>query len=75
MSTALPPGYRGIVTKMKLEYLKKARGTVTAEARTALSDLTVEAEHDFAADVKDEAGEIVCRATVTWKLGPIPAKL
>src|SRR5689334_12061829 len=67
MSTALPPGYRGIVTKMRLEYLKKARGTVTAEARTSLPDLSVEAEHDFAADVTDEAGEVVCRAVVTWR--------
>jgi acyl-coenzyme A thioesterase PaaI-like protein len=70
MSTALPAGYRGIVTKMRLEYLKKARGVVTAEARTALPDLSVEGEHDFVAEVKDEAGDIVCTATVTWRLGP-----
>lgn len=70
MSTALPAGYRGIVTKMQLEYLKKARGVVTAEARTALPDLSVEADHDFAAEVRDEAGDVVARATVTWRLGP-----
>ena len=70
MSTALPPGYRGIVTKMRLEYLKKARGVVTAEARTTLPDLSAEGEHDFTAEVKDASGEVVCRATVTWRLGP-----
>jgi acyl-coenzyme A thioesterase PaaI-like protein len=70
MSTALPSGYRGIVTRMRLEYLKKARGVVTAEARTSLPDLTVEAEHDFSAEVKDSAGDVVCRAVVTWRLGP-----
>ena len=70
MSTALPPGYRGIVTKMRLEYFKKARGTVTAEARTQLPDLSTEGEHDFVAEVKDEAGAVVCKAVVTWRLGP-----
>lgn len=71
MSVSLPPGYRGIVTRLTMDYLKKARGVVTAEARTALPDLSSEAEHDFVADVRDEAGDVVARATVTWRLGPI----
>lgn len=70
MSTALPPGYRGIVTKFRIEYFKKARGVVTAEARTPLPDLSVEADHDFAADITDAAGDVVARATATWRLGP-----
>ncbi len=70
MSTAMPSGYRGIVTKMQIEYFKKARGVVTAEARTALPDLSVEGEHDFVAEVRDEATVVVAKATVTWRLGP-----
>ncbi len=70
MSTALPAGYRGIVTKLQIEYFKKARGVVTAEARTTLPDLSVEADHDFTADVHDTDGDLVARATVTWRLGP-----
>ena len=27
--------------------------------------------HDFTSSVRDEAGDEVARATVTWKLGPI----
>ena len=72
MITALPPGYRGIVTKITIEYLKKARGTVTAESRPVLPDLSVEAEHDFTSDITDAAGDVVARATVRWKLGPVP---
>jgi len=71
MSTALPAGYRGIVTKLQMEYFKKARGVVTAEARTSLPDLSVDGNHDFTADIHDEGGDIVARATVTWRLGPV----
>lgn len=73
MTTALPAGYRGIVTKMSIEYLKKARGTVTAESRLVLLDLAVEGEHDFTSEITDGEGAVVARATVRWKLGPIPA--
>jgi acyl-coenzyme A thioesterase PaaI-like protein len=70
MMTALPPGYRGIVTKISIEYFKKARGTVTAESRPQLPDLSVEGEYDFISEITDEKGDVVARATVRWKLGP-----
>ncbi|MFI5309899.1 MAG: DUF4442 domain-containing protein [Gemmatimonadales bacterium] len=74
MTTALPPGYRGIVTKISIEYFKKARGTVTAESRPTLPELAVEGAHDFVSEVRDEAGDVVARAVVTWRLGPVVAK-
>jgi acyl-coenzyme A thioesterase PaaI-like protein len=74
MTTALPAGYRGIVTKMTIEYFKKARGTVTAESRLVLPDLTVDGEYDFTSEITDQKGDLVARATVRWKLGPVPPK-
>jgi acyl-coenzyme A thioesterase PaaI-like protein len=74
MTTALPAGYRGIVTKMSIEYFKKARGTVTAESRPKLPDLTVEGEYDFTSEITDQEGDLVARATVRWKLGPVQEK-
>ncbi len=74
MTTAMPDGYRGIVTKISIEYLKKARGKVTAQARPTLPDISVEAEHDFLSEITDESGDVVARATVRWRLGPIPPK-
>lgn len=71
MTTALPAGYRGIVTKMSIEYFKKARGTVTAESRPTLPDLTKEGEYDFTSEITDQKGDLVARATVRWKLGPV----
>jgi acyl-coenzyme A thioesterase PaaI-like protein len=74
MTTALPAGYRGIVTKMSIEYFKKARGVVTAESRTQLPDLSVEGEYDFISEITDQKGDLVARATVRWKLGPVQEK-
>jgi acyl-coenzyme A thioesterase PaaI-like protein len=73
MTTALPAGFRGIVTRMSIEYFKKARGTVTAESRPVLPDLSVGGEFDFTSEIKNQEGDVVARATVRWRLGPTPA--
>ena len=71
MMTALPVGVRGIVTGLSIEYLKKARGTLTAESNPsvpravpATTDAIVEAE------IRDDAGDVVARTRVTWRLSP-----
>ncbi|MBI2409119.1 MAG: DUF4442 domain-containing protein [Gemmatimonadetes bacterium] len=73
MLGALPRGMRGIVTKISIEYFKKARGTLTAESRCVVAADLPEGEYDFTSEVVDAAGDVVARATVTWKLGPVPA--
>ena len=74
MTTALPVGYRGIVTRITIEYFKKARGTVVAESRPTLPDLSSDVEHDVISEVTDAVGDVVARATVRWKLGPVQVK-
>lgn len=71
MLTALPRGMRGIVTKISIEYFKKARGVLVAESRCAIAPGIAPGLYDFTSDVTDAAGDIVARATVTWKLGPV----
>jgi uncharacterized protein (TIGR00369 family) len=68
MLTALPPGTRGIVTGLTIQYLKKARGTLTAECRCHVPRLEREAQYDVQADVRDESGDVVAKATVNWLL-------
>jgi acyl-coenzyme A thioesterase PaaI-like protein len=68
MLTALPPGTRGIVTGLSMEYLKKARGTLTAECRCTVPAIDGETRYDVRADVRDADGEVVARGTVTWLL-------
>lgn len=68
MLTALPPGTRGIVTGLSITYLKKARGTLTAECRCSVPAVDGEMKYDVQSEVRDEAGDIVARATVNWLL-------
>jgi acyl-coenzyme A thioesterase PaaI-like protein len=66
--SGVPAGGRGIVLELAMEYLKKARGTITAECRAALPatpgthDLWVEGE------LKNAAGELVARARARWRV-------
>lgn len=70
MLTALPAGTRGIVTALAMEYLKKARGTLTAECTCSVPPIAAggEARYEVRADVRDASGEVVARGTVTWLL-------
>jgi acyl-coenzyme A thioesterase PaaI-like protein len=69
---ALPESARGIPNRITIEYAKKARGPLLAESRCVLPDVTVDGEHDFTSTVTDAAGDVVARATVRWRLGPVP---
>lgn len=68
MLTALPPGTRGIVTGLSIEYLKKARGTLTAECRCEVPAFTGETTHTVRSVVTDESNDVVARASVNWLL-------
>lgn len=72
MMGALPAGMRGIVTNIGIEYFKKARGVLEAESRCTVPADLASGDYDFVAEVTDAAGDVVARATVTWKLGPTP---
>lgn len=73
MLVGLPPGVRGIVTQLSIEYFKKARGTLTAESRVDLPAVTGPVEHDVTADIRDASGETVARGRVRWKVEPVPS--
>lgn len=66
-----PPGLRSIVTRLSMEYLKKARGTITAEARTEVPAAGVEKDYEVTSVLTNEEGEIVARAQSLWRVGAI----
>lgn len=68
MLMSLPPQVRGIVTTLSAEYFKKARGTLTSEARVTVPAVTGPVEHTVRAEIEDAAGELVCRVTAIWRL-------
>ncbi len=70
--TALPMGKRSILTRLTVDYVKKARGTLTAEGRSELSSLA-DGECDVAADISDASGDVVARVRARWLIGTIPS--
>lgn len=70
MLAGMPGGTRSILTGLSIEYLKKARGTLTAEGIAPEVDGGERREYDVEAVVRDESGETVARATARWLVGP-----
>lgn len=73
MLMSIPPTVRGIVTALTITYVKKARGTLTAECRCDVPAVTQDLPFEVHAIVRDASSDIVARATVTWRLSPIEA--
>ena len=70
MLMALPSTVRGIVTGLSITFMKKARGTLTAECQCDVPAVESETSFDVHTDVRDASGDVVARATVTWRLAP-----
>ncbi len=67
--TGLPPGVRGIVTQITMQYLRKARGTIRAVSQVQVPAVTGDQDFQVTADCLDPTGQVVARATVLWRLG------
>jgi acyl-coenzyme A thioesterase PaaI-like protein len=70
MTSGLPPTVRGIVTHLSAEYLKKARGRLTAVSECTIPSVTAPVDHEVRAAISDAGGDVVARVTVRWRLSP-----
>jgi acyl-coenzyme A thioesterase PaaI-like protein len=70
-SYSLPSGSRGILTGLSIEYVKKARGTLTAECHSVIPETNERAEYEVEVVTRDESGDVVTRATAQWLVGPL----
>lgn len=70
MLAGLGAEVRGIVTRINIDYMKKARGPLIAESHCQLPQVDAETEHRVTADITDRDGDVVARTTVLWRLAP-----
>ncbi len=67
---ALPAGSRSILTGLSMEYLKKARGTITAVCDVTIPGGTGRVEHRVDGKLTDGSGATVALVTARWLVGP-----
>ncbi len=71
MMYSLPDDARGIPNQLSIEYVKKARGPITAECSCDAPEVVTERlEKVVTAELKNEAGELVARMSAHWVIGP-----
>ncbi len=66
---SIPDDARGIIVHLGMDYLKKARGTLTAECTCPIITSMEKRQCEVTADIKNEAGEVVARAHARWQVG------
>lgn len=67
---SLPDDARFIVAGLSMEYIKKARGVITAECHCPTPQTNERTEYEVVVDMKDASGEVVCRCTLKTLVGP-----
>jgi acyl-coenzyme A thioesterase PaaI-like protein len=67
-AAAMPEGVRGIPTAITVEYLQKARGTLTATGSATLPPVAEPTTAEVRADIRDSTGATVTTVRVTWQL-------
>jgi len=72
MLVGLGPGTRGIVTRLDVRYMKKARGPLVAESRIEPGVHGHGPTVQVRAEIRDRAGDVVATTVAHWQLGPEP---
>lgn len=70
MISGLPIGVNGILVGLTVSYEKKARGELRAECKCSVPEGDTRQEVAIETEIKDQAGDVVTRATATWLVGP-----
>src|SRR5688572_23150232 len=72
LAYSLPDDARFIVSGMEIEYLKKARGTITAVGEPPVPRTANRAQYDVPVTLRDATGDTVCQVILHSLVGPKP---
>ena len=72
LAYSLPDDARFIVSGMSIEYLKKARGTLTATSDCPVPASSARREFEVPVSIRDASGDEVARAVLRSLVGPKP---
>ena len=75
MMAAMPANTRAIVTRLEIEYLKKARGTLTAHGKAPIPEGGEQREYVAVASIRNTDDEEVALIAVHWLVGRDPKTL
>ncbi len=70
LMNSLPEGGRGILAGFSIDYLKKARGRLTATCHCDIPVDTSEREYLLTGEIRDDDGTLVASAHARWLVGP-----
>lgn len=72
LHTSIPVNSRAILVKLEIDYLKKARGTLTSRAKMENTIEYLEAPTNIlvASEITDSSGVTVATARTTWLVSP-----
>jgi acyl-coenzyme A thioesterase PaaI-like protein len=74
LSYSLPDDARFIVAGLSIEYVKKARGTITAISECPVPTSSARHEYEVPVVMTDPGGDVVARATLRSLVGPKPPR-
>ncbi len=70
LMNSLPDNTRGILTGISVDYLKKARGRLTAECFCTIPDSSEQHEYTLRGEIRDTTGDPVATVSARWLIGP-----
>ncbi len=70
LMNSLPDKTRGILTGISTDYLKKARGRLTAECCCDIPNTPEKHEYTIKGDIRDSQGDLVATVRARWLIGP-----
>lgn len=72
LMNSLPDATRGILSGLSIDYLKKARGLLTASCHCPVPRDNREDEHLLTGKIHNADGDLVAEVTARWLIGPEP---